>query len=281
MEDGGKLPAEGQAQPIKRRRTMPFNQLFPNILTVLALCSGLTSIRFAIGEQWENAVVALVIACFLDGIDGVVARLLRGTTKFGAELDSLSDAISFGMVPALLLYLWAMQGAGTVGWALCLLFAVCCVLRLARFNAMVGDPGLPPWAHNYFTGVPAPAAAGLAILPMILSFYFEAGVFNSPIVVGAFLAAVSFLMVSKVPTFSVKKLRVPRHFALPMMLLIATATGFLVTETWATLGLMGVVYLASIPVSVVTFSRLSKRGGPTAEELAEEEDEPFHSPDGG
>ncbi len=281
MENGGKSPMAGQSQPKRRRRTMPFKQLFPNILTVLALCSGLTSIRFAIGEQWESAVVALVIACFLDGIDGIVARLLHGTTKFGAELDSLSDAISFGMVPALLLYLWAMQGAGTVGWALCLLFAVCCVLRLARFNTMVGDPGLPPWAHNYFTGVPSPAAAGLAILPMILSFYFEAGVFNSPVVVGLFLAAVSFLMVSKVPTFSVKRLRVPRQFALPMMLLIATAAGFLVTETWATLGLMGVVYLASIPFSVVTFARLSKRGGPTAEELAEEDEDPFHSPDGG
>ena len=257
---------------------MPLNQLFPNILTVLALCSGLTSIRFAIGEQWEFAVIALVIACFLDGIDGLAARLLRGTTKFGAELDSLSDAISFGMVPALLLYLWAMQGAGTVGWALCLLFAVCCVLRLARFNTMVGDPELPAWAHNYFTGVPAPAAAGLAILPMILSFYFEAGVFNSPIVVGVFLATVSFLMVSQAPTFSVKRLRVPRQFVLPMMLLIVTATGFLVTETWATLGIVGVLYLASIPFSIVSFARLSKRGGPTAEELAEQEDDSFDPP---
>jgi CDP-diacylglycerol--serine O-phosphatidyltransferase len=263
-----------ELEPSKKpRRTMPFNQLFPNMLTVLALCSGLTAIRFAIGEQWEMAVIALVIACFLDGIDGLAARLLRGTTKFGAELDSLCDAISFGMVPAILLYLWAMQSAGTVGWALCLLFAVCCVLRLARFNTMVGDPGLPPWAHNYFTGVPAPAAAGLAILPMILSFYFEAGVFNSPIVAGLFLATVSFLMVSKVPTFSVKRLMVRRQFALPMMLLIAVATGFLVTETWATLGLMGLFYLASIPFSMVTFSRLSKRGGPSAEELAEVEDD--------
>ncbi len=257
----------------KQRKTLPFNKLFPNILTVLALCSGLTSIRFAIAEDWERSVIALVIACFLDGIDGLVARLLHGTTKFGAELDSLSDAISFGMVPSILLYLWAMQGAGTVGWALCLLFAVCCVLRLARFNTMVGDPGLPSWAHNYFTGVPSPAAAGLAILPMILSFYFEAGVFNSPLIVGVFLAAVSFLMVSKVPTFSVKKLRVPRQFALPMMIFIALFAGFMVTETWATLGLMGVVYIASIPFSVITFRRLSRRGGLSEEELAEVEAE--------
>jgi len=243
-------------------KTMSFNRLFPNMLTVLALCSGLTSIRFAVVESWESAVVALVIACFLDGIDGLVARLLRGTTKFGAELDSLSDAISFGMVPAILLYLWSMQEAGTLGWALCLLYAVCCILRLARFNTMIGDPGLPNWAHNYFTGVPSPAAAGLAILPMIFSFYFDAGIFNKPIVVGLFLAVISFLMVSKVPTFSVKRLRVPRQFALPMMLLIALVAGFLVTETWATLGLMGMFYLLSIPFSIITFARLAKRSGP-------------------
>ena len=268
-------PSGGPDQQVGKRprRTMPFNQLFPNMLTVLALCSGLTAIRFAISADWERAVIALVIACFLDGIDGLVARLLRGTTKFGAELDSLSDAISFGVVPSIMLYLWAMQDAGTLGWALCLLYAVCCVLRLARFNTMVGDPGLPSWAHNYFTGVPSPAAAGLAILPMILSFYFDAGVFNTPTIVGIFLATVSFLMVSKVPTFSNKKLRVPRQFALPMMILIALFAGFMVTETWATLGLMGLVYLASIPFSVITFSPLSKRGGPTEEELAEVEAE--------
>ncbi|MGY8963309.1 MAG: CDP-diacylglycerol--serine O-phosphatidyltransferase [Rhodospirillales bacterium] len=265
--------ANNQEKERSQPRTMSFNKLFPNMLTVLALCSGLTSIRFAISEDWERSVIALVIACFLDGIDGLVARLLRGTTKFGAELDSLSDAISFGMVPSILLYLWAMQGAGTLGWALCLLYAVCCVLRLARFNTMVGDPGLPSWAHNYFTGVPSPAAAGLVILPMILSFYFNAGVFSNHWVVGIFLGTVSFLMVSKVPTFSIKKLRVPRQFALPMMLLIALFAGFMVTETWITLGLMGVIYLGSIPFSIVTFARLSKRGGLTEEELAEVEAE--------
>ena len=280
LENANKTPLTGTPK-VKTRRTMPFNQLFPNMLTVLALCSGLTAIKFAIEGQFERAVIALVIACFLDGIDGLAARLLRGATKFGAELDSLSDAISFGMVPVVLLFLWAMQGAGAVGWALCLLFAICCVLRLARFNTVVGDPGLPSWAHNYFTGVPAPAAAGLVILPMILSFYFEAGVFNSPLVVGLFLATVSFLMVSKVPTFSIKRVRVPRQFALPMMLLIATATGFLVTETWATLGLMGLIYLASIPFSIISFRRLSMRGGPSKEELAEAEDESFDIPDQG
>lgn len=273
MDDGRDTSAVEPSASKPSRRTMPINQLVPNLLTVLALCSGLTAIRFAIGGEFEKAVVALVIACFLDGIDGFVARLLRGTTKFGAELDSLCDAISFGVVPAMLLYLWAMQSVGTIGWALCLLLAVCCVLRLARFNTMVGDPELPAWAHNYFTGVPAPAAAGLSILPMILSFLFDAGIFSHPVVVGLFLATVSFLMVSRVPTFSVKKLRVPRYLALPMMIFVALFTGFMVTETWATLGLMGVAYLASIPFSIISFRRLSKRGGPTPEELAEAEAE--------
>lgn len=271
VEEGHHKSSNPSKSQQKRWRTLPFNKLLPNILTVLALCSGLTAIRFATQADWEMAVIALVIACFLDGIDGLVARLLHGTTKFGAELDSLSDAISFGMVPSIILYLWVMQMAGTIGWALCLLFSVCCVLRLARFNTMVGDPGLPPWAHNYFTGVPAPAAAGLVILPMILSFYFNAGVFHSSFVSGLFIAIVSFLMVSKVPTFSLKKLRVPRHFAMPMMILIALLTGFLVTETWATLGLLGLLYLFSIPFSVFTFHRLSIRGGLTQEEIDEVE----------
>ena len=238
------------------KKSMSFNRLLPNILTVLALCSGLTAIRFALNEKWEEAVIALVIACFLDGIDGLVARILRGTTKFGAELDSLSDAISFGVVPSLLVYLWAMKAVGTIGWALSLLYAICCILRLARFNTMIGDPSLPPWSNYYFTGVPAPAAAGLITLPLILSFYFDAGFFNSPIVVGFFLISVSLLMVSKVPTFSLKRSRIPNSFVLPIMLLVALLTVFLVTETWVTLALMGFGYLLSIPFSCFSFYRL-------------------------
>ena len=137
---------------------LSFNKLIPNILTMLALCAGLTSIRFGLHGKWDQAVISILLAGLLDGLDGRIARLLHGTSKFGAELDSLSDFVSFGVAPSMLLYFWTMQGAGGIGWALVLLFSVCCALRLARFNTMLGEPDLPPWAYNFFTGVPAPAA---------------------------------------------------------------------------------------------------------------------------
>lgn len=151
-----------------RIRGLSINKLIPNILTLLALCAGLTSIRFAVHGMWKEAVIATVLAAILDGLDGRVARLLQGTSKFGAELDSLSDFVSFGVAPAMVLYFWTMQGAGGFGWALVLLFSVCCALRLARFNTMIGEPDLPPYAYNFFTGVPAPAAAGLVLMPILL-----------------------------------------------------------------------------------------------------------------
>ena len=241
------------------KKSMSFNRLLPNILTVLALCSGLTAIRFALNEKWEEAVISLVIACFLDGIDGLVARILRGATKFGAELDSLSDAVSFGVVPSILVYLWAMNTAGTIGWALSLFYTVCCILRLARFNTMEVDPSVPGWSKNYFVGVPSPAAAGLIILPLIYSFYFEAGIFNNPTIVGFFLIIVSLLMVSRVPTFSIKRSRIPNKLVLPLMLLVALLTVFLVTDTWATLGLLGLLYIISIPFSCISFYNSAKK----------------------
>ena len=131
---------------------LSINKLIPNILTMLALCAGLTSIRFAVHGMWKEAVIATVLAAILDGLDGRVARLLQGTSKFGAELDSLSDFVSFGVAPAMVLYFWVMREAGGFGWALVLLFSVCCALRLARFNTMIGEPDLPPYAYNFFTG---------------------------------------------------------------------------------------------------------------------------------
>ena len=245
--------------PLKRPKSLSVNRMLPNMLTLLALCAGLTSIRYGLNEEWQRAVIALILAMFLDGIDGRVARLLRGTSKFGAELDSLSDAISFGVAPAVLIYLWVMQDAGSIGWALTLLFAVCCVLRLARFNTMLGEPDLPPWAHNYFTGVPAPAGAGLCITPMILSFYLDAGIFNSPFVVGLFLIIVSFLMVSRVPTYSGKSMRVQPRLVLPLMLIVGMFTAFLVTSPWATLSFVALVYMGSIPFASASFAKLKAR----------------------
>ncbi len=239
-----------------RIRGLSINKLIPNILTLLALCAGLTAIRFAVHGMWKEAVLSTVLAAILDGLDGRVARLLQGTSKFGAELDSLSDFVSFGVAPAMVLYFWTMQGAGGYGWAMVLLFSVCCALRLARFNTMIGEPDLPPYAYNFFTGVPAPAAAGLVLMPLVFTIQFGGGFFDQPVVVSVFLMGVSFLMVSKIPTFSFKKVRVPHRWVLPILLIIGLAAAFLVTEPWLTLSLLGCLYLGMIPLSLRSFRRL-------------------------
>ena len=210
-----------------RIKGLSFNKLIPNILTMLALCAGLTAIRFGLHGKWESAVVSILLAGVFDGLDGRIARLLHGTSKFGAELDSLSDFISFGVAPSIMLYLWTMQGAGGLGWALVLLFSVCCALRLARFNTMLGEPDPPPFAYNFFTGVPAPAGAGLVLLPMMASFQFDSpGFFASPVVNAIFLIGISFLMVSRIPTYSGKRFRVPSAYVLPMLLLVGLLAAF-------------------------------------------------------
>ncbi len=239
---------------------LSFNKLIPNILTMLALCAGLTSIRFGLHGKWDLAVISILLAGVLDGLDGRIARLLHGTSKFGAELDSLSDFVSFGVAPSMILYFWTMQGAGGLGWALVLLFSVCCALRLARFNTMLGEPDLPPWAYNFFTGVPAPAAAGLVLLPMVISFQSDGdSFFASPSVNAVVLVGVSFLMVSKIPTYSGKRFRVPHEYVLPMLLLVGVLAAFLVTEPWTTITLIGIIYASSIPISARAFRKLKKQ----------------------
>jgi CDP-diacylglycerol--serine O-phosphatidyltransferase len=269
------------SHPHRRRVIRPpripglsINRLIPNILTLLALCAGLTSIRFGLHGQWEKAVVAIILAGVLDGLDGRVARMLQGTSKFGAELDSLSDFVSFGVAPAMVLYFWTMQEAGGLGWAVVLLYTVCCGLRLARFNTMLGQADLPPYAYNFFTGIPAPAAAGVVLLPMVASFEFGRGFFDRPAVVAVFLAGVAFLMVSTIPTFSFKKVRIPNAWVLPMLLIIGALTAFLVTEPWKTLSVLGVAYVAMIPVSIRAFRRLKAQAERVVETAAEP---PIHS----
>jgi CDP-diacylglycerol--serine O-phosphatidyltransferase len=227
---------------------------------MLALCAGLTSVRFGLHGNWEPAVLFILVAAVFDGLDGRIARLLHGTSTFGAELDSLSDFVSFGVAPSLLLYFWTMQTAGGLGWALVLLFSVCCALRLARFNTMLGQSDLPPFAYNFFTGVPAPAAAGLVLLPMMLSFALGAESFLShPWFNAVVLIAVSFLMISKIPTFSGKRLRVPNQYVLPMLLVVGLLAAFLATEPWITLSVIALLYAGSIPLSVRAFARLKKQ----------------------
>lgn len=253
-------------------KSLSFNRMLPNLITLLALSAGLTAIRYGLREEFERAVIAIFFAAVFDGIDGRIARMLRSTSKFGAELDSLSDVVSFGVAPALLVYMWAMGSAGSVGWAVCVIFALCMALRLARFNTMLGEPDLPSYAHNYFVGVPAPAAAFLAILPMVLSFEFDGGFFSSPLLVGAVMLTVAFLMVSRIPTFSMKRFRVPARWVVPLMLVVGLLAALLVTEPWATLGLIGVAYLVSIPFAAASFRRLKARADALGADVVAKED---------
>jgi CDP-diacylglycerol---serine O-phosphatidyltransferase len=244
-------------RPRLRRPTM--SQLIPNALTVAALCAGLTAIRFGIMERWDLAVFATVVAGIFDGLDGRMARLLGGGTKFGAELDSLSDFVAFGVTPAMLLYLWTMHQFGGLGWALVLLYAVCCALRLARFNTMLGDPNPPPWARYYFTGVPAPAGAGLALLPMMLSFELGRGFFDTPTLNAIVLVVVAILMISRVPTYSIKQVRIPPSFMLPALLLVGLLAAALASAPFMTFIAVGLVYLVSIPFAVWSQARDRRR----------------------
>lgn len=233
-----------------RLQRLSIGHLIPNLLTMGALCAGLSGIRFAFLGRWELAVMMIIAAGILDGLDGRMARLLNVTSKFGAELDSLADFVSFGVAPAMILYLWTMDQFGGVGWALTMLYAVCCALRLARFNTALGDPNPPAWSRYYFTGVPAPAGAGLVLLPMMLTFEAGPGVFDRPSVNAAALVLVAFLMISRLPTFSFKQARIAPNFMLPALLTAGLLTAALVSAPWTTFVCVGVIYLASIPVSV-------------------------------
>src|SRR6516162_1561647 len=237
--------------------SLSVNRMVPNVLTLLALCAGMTAMRFAMGGNFQGAVFAIIAAGIFDGLDGRMARLLKATSRFGAELDSLSDFISFGVAPAAVLYLWTMSALQGVGWAIVLFFAVCCALRLARFNAGEGAE-LPPYAAPFFSGAPAPAGAGLVMIPMFLSFEWGDWVFRSPYLNAVSITGIALLMVSKVPTVSLKRIRIPHHLVVPTLLAFGVATAFLTTAPWPTLMVVGVVYLGSIPLTIRSYYRLKR-----------------------
>jgi len=240
---------------------MSFNKMIPNILTVSALCAGMTAIRFALEDRWEHAMLAILVASILDALDGRIARILKGASRFGAELDSLSDFICFGVAPAVVLYLWAMEGVSRFGWTLALLYTVCCALRLARFNTMMEDAEQPAWTRNFFTGVPSPAGAGLVLLPLMLSFQMDSDVFRSPGIVSFFLIGVAALLVSPIPTFSFKKIKVRHNLVLPTMLVVGLVAAALVSAPWLTLSAVLIVYLGTFPFSIRAHRRLVEEGG--------------------
>ena len=250
------------------------NRLIPNSLTILAMCAGVTAMRFAMEGYWDRAVIAIVVAGVLDGLDGRIARALGATSRFGAELDSLSDFVCFGVAPAVVVYLWAMQGTGGLGWALALLFAVCCSLRLARFNVGLSQPSTQAdWDRDFFVGVPAPAGGGLALLPLIFGLQFESPVFESPWLNGFTLAGVAALMACRLPTFAFKRVKVPGRHVIFALLGVGAFAAFLISTPWVTLGLTGLAYLASLPYAWIVYQQRRSLGEALAEAEAEALDE--------
>jgi len=262
-----------RAGGMRRRRRqrlsdLSVNRMVPNVLTLLALCAGMTAMRFAMGGNFVGAVFAIIVAGIFDGLDGRIARLLKSTSSFGAELDSLSDFVSFGVAPAAVLYLWTMHSLNGLGWAVVLLYAVCCALRLARFNIESGAVH-PAATAPFFTGVPAPAGAGLIMVPMFLSFEWGDWLFRSPYLNAVTASGIALLMVSKVPTVSLKRIRIPHHLVVPALLGIGLLAAFVTTAPWPTLTAIGVVYVASIPLTIRSYYRLRRSVGIRRNEPAE------------
>jgi len=256
-----KFEAHGSGGP--RIREIPMRMVLPNLVTVLAICAGLSGIRFGFEGRFEPAVVMVLLAAFLDGIDGRLARMLKATSKFGAQMDSLADIVNFGVAPALVLYAFLLDRAGSPGWIAVLLFAIACGLRLARFNVLDEDNDRPIWQSEYFVGVPAPAGAVLVMLPLYLSF-LRVGVEPSrpaAFVATGFTILVAFLLVSRLPVYSGKSLKVPGDKVLPIILAVVLYVLLLMTYPWYTLTASVAGYLIFLPFSVRAYTKRALREG--------------------
>jgi CDP-diacylglycerol--serine O-phosphatidyltransferase len=256
-------PFNPDAGEPRRRRFRPISVrvLLPNLVTLLALCAGLTAIRMALEQRMDIAVYAIVAAAVLDGIDGRLARLLKGTSRFGAELDSLADFVDFGVAPAIVLYVWTLSDLGSVGWIGALVLAIAAALRLARFNIALDVPK-PSYAADYFVGVPAPAAAIIALLPVYLG---QIGSLGYPLI-GAtatlvYTVAVAGLMVSRFPSWSLKRAssRIDREWVMPLLLAAVLFVGLLVSYPWAVLLIGSIAYLVSLPFAWTRYRRQVER----------------------
>ena len=247
------MKLRGRRRP--RLRGLSINALIPNALTVLGICFGLTAIRYAFVGRWEFAVGAIILAGIIDGLDGRAARILKASTEFGAQLDSLSDFLCFGVAPAIVLYLWALNDIGGAGWGVSLLFGVCIALRLARFNVSHDDPNRPAWADEFFQGVPAPSASGFVLFPMMMSFEFGDGFFRDPAYVAIHVIAVALLAISTVPMYSGKGLKLRKKHFLPALLFIGIGFAIIISYPWYSFSLLGIGYAASIVFSLRSHRR--------------------------
>ncbi len=231
--------------------------ILPNILTLVGVCIGLTSIKFAFDGKFELSIIAVIVAGVIDGLDGRIARLIKGTSKVGKELDSLTDVISFGVAPAFIMYFWSLSEIGRLGWLISLIFVVCVALRLARFN--VNSEADPSWRDNFFEGIPSPAGGILVLMPIIYSFseiqFFSP---NYNILVPVLFISISFLLISKIPTYSLKKIVVPRNTTIFLLFIIVLYFGLLLIYTFNTLIISGIIYFLMIPISATHYYIINK-----------------------
>lgn len=275
-------------RPSRPRRGLPLRAVAPNAITALALCSGLSGVQFAVkarmlesdlpllrgaelsaladrvATHWQLAVAFVLIAGLLDGIDGRIARLLHGESRFGAELDSLADAISFGVSPALILYLWSLSALPRFGWIAALMLAVFAALRLARFNANIDSDDQPHKSAGFLTGVPAPAGAGLALLPMFLWFWTEEPVLRSSYIVAPWTVLAALLMVSSLATWSWSSLRLRRNIRFEALALVVIVAAAAVTAPWHTVSFLAIAYLLALPFSIASYARIKRLRVPGA-----------------
>ncbi|HVY16000.1 MAG TPA: phosphatidylcholine/phosphatidylserine synthase [Rhodopila sp.] len=265
------FPIRGLKRYRPRKRSRPryrgpsFNRMIPNLLTMLGLCAGLTSMRFGLEGRYGAAALAIAVAGAIDGLDGRIARLLKATSRFGAEFDSLSDFLCFGVAPSFLIYLWSLQRGGAYGYVPCLMFAVCMALRLARFNASLEGAPKPAYAYNFFTGVPAPAGAGMALFPLFvgleghrLELPWLTAIGQNPLLCALVLAGTAMLLVSTLPIWSFKNFKVPAEYVLPLLLGTGIYATILVADPWAAMAAGALIYAGMLPFSVRSFHRLRR-----------------------
>ena len=255
------MPYDPKSPEMHRRRfrPIPVRMLVPNVITLLAICAGLTAIRLSTEGRMELAVAAIVFAAVLDGLDGRVARMIKGQSKFGAELDSLADFVNFGVAPGLILYFWELHTLNNVGWIAAMTFAISGGLRLARFNATIDDPNKPPFAANFFTGVPAPAGAITVLLPIYLGFL---GMSQPPAMLTAlYTLLIAILMISRLPVFSGKtvRMRVPPEMVLPVFVSVVFFIAVLISYPWYILSVGSLLYLLSLPVGWKSYRDQSRK----------------------
>ncbi|HZG26911.1 CDP-diacylglycerol---serine O-phosphatidyltransferase [Ensifer adhaerens] len=271
-------PKKSDAARGPRLKEIPLRLMVPNLITVLAICAGLTGIRYAIEFRYELAVQMVLVAAFLDGIDGRIARMMKATSKFGAQMDSLADIINFGVAPAMVLYIFVLDQARSLGWIAALIYTIAAGLRLARFNVMSDNDIKAPWQSSYFVGVPAPAGAFLVLLPVYVSFLGVAPNTTMALISSAYALVIAALLISRVPVWSGKSgSRVPRNYMMPIILGVVFLVAMLSVYPWQTLSVAVVAYLLSLPFGARAWQRKYGDGAFSAPE--EGDIQPYYAQD--